>query len=664
MTPPDLAQAAVEAAIRPAPRAGAAARRPAPQQHIVVNASALTLVPTASQPPKIKYLLPALAGIGAALALSAPIFAALGLGLTLLLRLAARPKSPPAAVRAAIAKAAATEHDPNALRAFSHQLYLNGYKSDADLLAHAASVREIRGDAKVLHAITLQRAGLSFGDITDAVSSVASGVVGDTGEIIKAIPEAVKEAAQGISDAAKLAEHIASEVAKIVDKPVSSLLDVASYVDPTKYVDDELQRLGLPSFMPTPSSVLAKQLWQAVDSGDWQKAREIVKGQIQVTQTMVSYIPGVGTGASEALGEAYAIVDGGNPIEMAIEAVLGLPPFANFPPTLKQLIDAVVQAVIKIAGGDHVTDIMMVETKRTLPKGPAGFPGYSSPQNDIIADLFDLLVQVIFHHKPIIAVAANTLQAGSTKQITDALPDGPIKDAVSGAASPKEALSKLDDAIAKTPEPARSKLVAARNQIQARADGTLDQAQSNYRQMVDSAKSNFTGGAVARGVHAQLPSIDLQQTLRDAAECQGDALTCFHAIVDAQRTLWEYGRPDMARLLDDQRYQLGIGTAFGTFLFAAQLCDTVGQSNVAPADLEHTLGVLQRYGDPEVVAALHGRTQCGGNTDPNKGLIEVAHDRIATAKFKLKPRIRLRYVHADKPLGWWTARYTPKGAVR
>jgi hypothetical protein len=114
-----------------------------------------------------------------------------------------------------------------------------------------------------------------------------------------------------------------------------------------------------------------------------QAVRPVGDAYLSVAQSVVSMIPGIGTGVSSALGAAQAILDGGGALDVAIRMAYGMIPI---PPGLRQICDPIVDAVLGLVDaathGRPLTDVALQVVRDRLP---AGLP----------RDVFDTLARVV-----------------------------------------------------------------------------------------------------------------------------------------------------------------------------------------------------------------------------------------------------------------------------
>jgi hypothetical protein len=133
----------------------------------------------------------------------------------------------------------------------------------------------------------------------------------------------------------------------------------------------------------------------ALQHGDLKEMEKIAKSEITLAQSVVSLVPGVGTGISAALGAGVAALEGGNPIELAIRIAYGAIPI---PPGIRQITDTVVDGVLALI--EHPHDLTDVVVQIARDKVPHGLP----------RDVFDTLVQLIVKRMPIQKVAGGLVE--------------------------------------------------------------------------------------------------------------------------------------------------------------------------------------------------------------------------------------------------------------
>jgi hypothetical protein len=129
----------------------------------------------------------------------------------------------------------------------------------------------------------------------------------------------------------------------------------------------------------------------ALRRGDFKALRNIVEGDLTMVQGVISLLPGIGTGVSAAIGAGVAVLDGGGSLEIALHTAYGAIPI---PPGLRSVTDGVLDGVLGLVRHGPVTDAALAVARNAIPSG-------------IARDVFDTLVKLVAHHRPITHVAAD-----------------------------------------------------------------------------------------------------------------------------------------------------------------------------------------------------------------------------------------------------------------
>jgi len=260
-------------------------------------------------------------------------------------------------------------------------------------LAHVAN--------QTAHAINAAAATTAHGidrETHAAARIVARAHLGDinAGNFIKGI---ANDARAGIHDA----QHVANTLAKGAEF-------VANHVDMPKILADAIP---IPAVRRAAQSVIGMvdpldKFSHAVDAlrrGDLKALRAMAQQELSEMQGVVSLVPGLGSGISAAMGVAEGLLDGGNPLDMAIRAAYGAIPI---PPGVRQITDTVLDAILQFVKNPHsLTDAALVIARDRIPSG-------------IPRDVFDTLAHVIAHHQPI-GKAAAELAGHYVKQYTQGI---------------------------------------------------------------------------------------------------------------------------------------------------------------------------------------------------------------------------------------------------
>jgi hypothetical protein len=233
-------------------------------------------------------------------------------------------------------------------------------------------------------------------DIVKAAAAQGAHVLSDVGHPLQAAAHVVLRAKLGdlnakqfiktIGSAAKNGVHAAMHVA-------DTLLDasklVAKTMDVPTLITSHIPVLGDLVKMASPYETY-QHMVTALQHGDLKEVERIAKERMTLAQSVVSLVPGVGTGVSAALGAGVAALDGGNPIEIAIRVAYGAIPI---PPGLRQITDTVVDSVLALLEHPHnLTDVAIQVARDEVPSG-------------LPRDVFDTLVQLIVKRVPIQKVA-------------------------------------------------------------------------------------------------------------------------------------------------------------------------------------------------------------------------------------------------------------------
>lgn len=168
----------------------------------------------------------------------------------------------------------------------------------------------------------------------------------------------------GEEDASKL-------VAKTVDVPVL----LASQIPGLGNIVKSLSPLEKYQHMVT-----------ALQKGDFNTIKKMAEQDLSMAQSVISLIPGVGTGVSAAIGAGLAALEGGSPLAIAIRTAYGAIPI---PPGIRQVTDVVLDAVLALL--EHPGDLSEVAIQVARDRVPSGLP----------RDVFDTLVNVVARKMPI-----------------------------------------------------------------------------------------------------------------------------------------------------------------------------------------------------------------------------------------------------------------------
>jgi hypothetical protein len=130
----------------------------------------------------------------------------------------------------------------------------------------------------------------------------------------------------------------------------------------------------------------------ALQRGDFKGLKTMIENDAKMAQGVLSLIPGIGTGISAAISAGIGILDGGGPLEIAIETAYGAIPI---PLGIREVTDTVLASVLELLHHPHdLTDAVLAGARNAIPSG-------------MPRDVFDTLVKLIVHHMPITHVASD-----------------------------------------------------------------------------------------------------------------------------------------------------------------------------------------------------------------------------------------------------------------
>lgn len=196
-----------------------------------------------------------------------------------------------------------------------------------------------------------------------------------------------KQFIHAIGDAAKAGVHAAQLVG-------NTLLDASKVV--AHVIDLPVLAFGnVPGLGPFLKGISPLQAWgnmtDAIKKGDFKRIGDILKQQLSTAQSVISLIPGIGTGISAAISAGLAILSGGGPLEIAIKTAYGAIPI---PPGIRQVTDMVLDSVLALAfhGTGQLTDVAINVARDAVPQG-------------LPRDVFDTLISIVHHKNPIQGIA-------------------------------------------------------------------------------------------------------------------------------------------------------------------------------------------------------------------------------------------------------------------
>jgi hypothetical protein len=213
--------------------------------------------------------------------------------------------------------------------------------------------------------------------IPAAAKLLARAHLGDIGaaDILRGIGNAAK---QGIAWAGKAMNTVAEGakfLAKVVDIPklvadvipIPAVKSLIGSLDPLQKFSDAID---------------------ALQHGDFNRLKKIATDALSAAQSVISLVPGIGTGISAAIGAAEAVLEGGSALDIALRTAYGAIPI---PPGLRGVTDTVLDAVLALVDGKNITDAALTVARDRIP---AGVP----------RDVFDTLASIVVKHHPITKV--------------------------------------------------------------------------------------------------------------------------------------------------------------------------------------------------------------------------------------------------------------------
>ncbi len=276
---------------------------------------------------------------------------------------------------------------------------------------------------------SMATAGL-FGDFEHTVSKAAEGtfnaashaatavahpafnlVKGAAAEGLHAIGDVAHplEAAAHVVMRAKLGDLNAKQFIKTMASAAKSGVHAAMHVSDTLLDASKLvaKAMDVPTIITSKIPILNEvmksispyeayqHMVTALQHGDLKEMERIAKSELSLAQSVVSLVPGVGTGISSAIGAGVAALEGGNPLDIAIRTAYGAIPI---PPGIRQVTDTVVDGVLALI--EHPHNLTDVAVQIVRDKVPHGLP----------RDVFDTLVQIVVKRVPIQKVAGSLVE--------------------------------------------------------------------------------------------------------------------------------------------------------------------------------------------------------------------------------------------------------------
>lgn len=107
-----------------------------------------------------------------------------------------------------------------------------------------------------------------------------------------------------------------------------------------------------------------------------------MKGATGVIQGVVSLVPGIGTGISAAIGAGMTLLQGGSPLDIAVNAAFGAIPI---PPGAREIAHTALDAVMALVKTKNLGDAAVAAVRQQIPSG--------LPQQ-----VFDTLAHLVLSH--------------------------------------------------------------------------------------------------------------------------------------------------------------------------------------------------------------------------------------------------------------------------
>lgn len=196
-------------------------------------------------------------------------------------------------------------------------------------------------------------------------------------------------AKQFISDVGNAAKNLDHTAMKIGD----TLLDASKVV--SHIAELPMAPLeAIPGIGPVVKSFSPFQKWDqiatAIQRGDMKGLVNIAKQTLSEAQSVISLVPGIGTGISAAIGTGVALLEGGSPLDIAIHTAYGAIPI---PPGVREVTDTVLDAILALIDKlPHLEDVAVQVARDAVPQG-------------LPRDVFDTLINIVVKHQPLQNVA-------------------------------------------------------------------------------------------------------------------------------------------------------------------------------------------------------------------------------------------------------------------
>jgi hypothetical protein len=195
-----------------------------------------------------------------------------------------------------------------------------------------------------------------------------------------------KKFIQTMASAAKSGVHAAMHVADTLldaSKLVAKAMDVPTIITSKIPILNNVMR-----------SISPYELYQhavsAIQKGDFKALEHLAKDELSLAQSVISLVPGIGTGISSAISAGLAVLDGGGALDLAIHTAYGAIPI---PPGIREITDTILDTVLAFV--DHPHDMTDVAVQVARDQVPSGLP----------RDVFDTLVNLVVKRQPIQKVA-------------------------------------------------------------------------------------------------------------------------------------------------------------------------------------------------------------------------------------------------------------------
>jgi hypothetical protein len=281
-----------------------------------------------------------------------------------------------------------------------------------DDIGHAVSDVAQSATHAVVHTVEHAARGAAEG-LFNAAKSAASQAVNQIGMFAHTLPAAIRApvtaaariiaqshlgdigAATFIRDTVNAAKRGVESARRAADMLLAGSKYVAKYLDLPSLAAEALHIPGLTQVVASLSPFKKyAQMVDALRKGDLKELGRMAKEQLAMVQGVISLVPGIGTGISAGISAAMAVLQGGGPLDLAIRTAYGALPI---PPGLREVTDSVVDSVLTLVHGKSLTDAALVAARDRVPPG-------------VPRDVFDTLVQVIVHHRPIVHAADDMIR--------------------------------------------------------------------------------------------------------------------------------------------------------------------------------------------------------------------------------------------------------------